>query len=54
MATRRPKAAAKIKPPPRRPNNDAQFDEVWDNLATAIRVIYQRNAGALSFEELYR
>ncbi|TPX57782.1 hypothetical protein PhCBS80983_g03594 [Powellomyces hirtus] len=35
-------------------NSDAQFDEVWENLATAIRVICSHNASCLSFEELYR
>ncbi|KAJ3164196.1 Cullin-3 [Geranomyces variabilis] len=54
VSSRRPKAPPKIRPPQRRANGEDQFDQVWENLAHAIRVICCHNAGCLSFEELYR
>ncbi|KND02992.1 uncharacterized protein SPPG_08979 [Spizellomyces punctatus DAOM BR117] len=54
MAARRPKVAMKIRPPAKKSNAETQWTETWERLSTAIKEIYKRNAGVLSFEELYR
>ncbi|KAI9008595.1 Cullin [Hyaloraphidium curvatum] len=48
-------AASKIIKPPRKPGlNDASFEEAWRKLSQALKEIFRRNNGQLSYEELYR
>ncbi|ODQ79300.1 hypothetical protein BABINDRAFT_162326 [Babjeviella inositovora NRRL Y-12698] len=45
---------AKIRPPKRSLVKEINFDESWAVLSAAVSQIQQKNASALSFEELYR
>ncbi|KAI9106100.1 Cullin [Phlyctochytrium arcticum] len=54
MSARRPVKGTKIRPPTRRPPSETQWEDVCERLSSAIKEIYKRNAGVLSFEELYR